>query len=148
MDTASTLPHVNAALNAITVVLLIIGFALIRRGRRDVHRVVMIAALAVSAVFLASYLVYHFTAPIFVFRGEGLVRPLYYGMLVSHVVLAAVATPMIAVTAWRAARGTFDRHRRLARWTWPVWMYVSLTGVLIYWLLYHVYVPDGAGMGG
>lgn len=148
MDTASTLPHLNAALNAITVVLLIVGFVLVRSGRKDVHRVVMIAALGVSAVFLASYLVYHFTAPIFVFRGEGLVRPLYYAMLISHVVLAAVAAPMIAVTAWRAARGTVDRHRRLARWTWPIWMYVSLTGVLIYWMLYHAYAPDAVGMGG
>ena len=141
MDTASTLPHVNAVLNSVTIVLLLIGFILIRSGRRKAHQAVMIAAVSVSAVFLVSYLVYHFTAPIFVFRGEGWVRPVYYAMLISHVLLATVVTPMIIVTVLRALRGRFDRHRALARWTWPVWMYVAVTGVLIYALLYHVYPP-------
>ncbi len=141
MDTASTLPHVNAVLNSLTIVLLSVGFILIRLGRRDSHRVVMTSAVAVSAVFLVSYLVYHFTAPVFVFRGEGWVRPLYFAMLISHVILATVVTPMVAVTVLRAWRGRFARHRALARWTWPVWMYVAVTGVLIYALLYHVYPP-------
>lgn len=141
MDTATTLPHVNAALNSLTIVLLLAGLVLVRSGRAGAHRVVMAAALVVSALFLASYLVYHFTAPIFVFAGEGWVRPVYYVMLVSHVVLAAVATPMIALTAWRGARGVLERHRPLARWTWPIWMYVSVTGVLIYAMLYHIYPP-------
>lgn len=141
MDTANTLPHVNAALNSITTVLLIVGFMFIRTGWREMHRKVMIAALAVSAAFLVSYLVYHFTAPIFVFPGEGWVRPIYYAMLISHVALATVATPLIAVTAWRGLTGRFERHRLLARWTWPIWLYVSVTGVLIYVLLYHVYAP-------
>lgn len=141
MDTASTLPHVNAALNSVTIVLLLAGLVLIRTGRRDAHRAVMAAAIGVSALFLVSYLVYHFTAPIFVFPGEGWVVPVYYVMLVSHVILATIVTPMIVVTAWRGATGRLERHRPLARWTWPVWMYVAVTGVLIYALLYHVYAP-------
>lgn len=144
METASTLPHVNAALNSVTIVLLGAGFAFIHRGHRALHRAAMIAALAVSAAFLMSYLVYHFTAPVFVFPGTGAIVPVYYALLISHVVLAAVVAPMIAVTAWRASRGRFDRHKGLARWTWPLWMYVSVTGVLIYWLLYHVYAPTTA----
>ncbi|MFA7429392.1 MAG: DUF420 domain-containing protein [Rhodospirillaceae bacterium] len=141
MDTASILPHVNAALNAITTVLLVVGLVMARAGRADVHRPVMAAALVTSAIFLVSYVIYHFTAPIFVFRGEGWVRPVYYAMLISHVVLAAVVTPMIAVTAWRGVRGTIDRHRPLARWTMPIWLYVSVTGVIIYAALYHLYAP-------
>jgi uncharacterized membrane protein YozB (DUF420 family) len=139
MDTANTLPHLNAFLNTVTMVLLVTAFVLIRRRRIDAHRRAMIAALAVSALFLVSYLIYHFSAPIFVFRGEGVVRPIYYALLISHVVLAAVATPMILVTAWRGLNRIDARHRALARWTWPLWMYVSVSGVIVYLLLYHVY---------
>ena len=140
MDTASTLPHLNAFLNSVTIVLLITAFVLIRRRNVAAHRATMLAAIGVSAVFLASYLVYHFSAPIFVFRGEGLVRPIYYAFLISHVVLAILATPMILMTAWRGLHRADARHRALARWTWPLWMYVSVSGVMVYWLLYHVYV--------
>ncbi|MBW7860726.1 MAG: DUF420 domain-containing protein [Rhodocyclaceae bacterium] len=140
MDTANTLPHLNALLNAITIVLLIAAWRLIRQGRVAAHRATMLGAIGVSAVFLASYLVYHFSAPIFVFRGEGIVRPVYYAFLISHVVLAAIATPMILATAWRGLRYGDARHRVLARWTWPLWMYVSASGVLVYVLLYHIYV--------
>lgn len=139
MDTANTLPHLNAFLNTVTMVLLVTAFVLIRRRRIDAHRRAMLAALAVSALFLVSYLIYHFSAPIFVFRGEGVVRPIYYALLISHVVLAAVATPMILVTAWRGLNRIDARHRALARWTWPLWMYVSVSGVIVYLLLYHVY---------
>ncbi|EKV28421.1 hypothetical protein C882_0995 [Caenispirillum salinarum AK4] len=139
MDTATTLPHVNATLNAITIVFLVAAFWLIKQKRIEAHRKAMLGALTVSALFLASYLVYHFTAPIFVFRGEGLVRPFYYALLISHVILAALATPLILVTAWRGLRRTDARHRALARWTWPVWMYVSVSGVAVYAMLYHVY---------
>lgn len=139
MVTANTLPHLNAFLNTVTMVLLVTAFVLIRRRRIDAHRRAMIAALAVSALFLVSYLIYHFSAPIFVFRGEGVVRPIYYALLISHVVLAAVATPMILVTAWRGLNRIDARHRALARWTWPLWMYVSVSGVIVYLLLYHVY---------
>jgi|AGTN01.3.fsa_nt_gi Predicted membrane protein len=140
MDTAAVLPHVTASLNAVALVLLLIGFALVRGGRRDLHRKVMLAAVAASGLFLAVYLVYHATAPIFVFRGTGLARPVYYTLLVSHVVLAALVTPMIGLTVWRALNGRFEPHRGIARWTLPIWLYVSVTGVVVYALLYHVYV--------
>lgn len=139
MDIASTLPHLNAFLNLATMVLLLAAFALIRQGRIVAHRRAMLGAIAVSAVFLASYLIYHFSAPIFVFRGEGAVRPIYYTILVSHVVLAILALPLILVTAWRGLTRADLRHRALARWTWPLWMYVSVSGVLVYVLLYHLY---------
>lgn len=140
MDTANTLPHLNALLNALTMLLLVVAFALIRQRRITGHRRAMIGAIAVSALFLVSYLIYHFSAPIFVFRGEGAVRPVYYALLISHVVLAAIVTPMILMTAWRGLRRLDERHRALARWTWPLWMYVSVSGVVVYALLYHVYV--------
>ncbi len=152
MELTAVLPHVNAALNATSTVLLIIAYALIRSGRREAHRRVMIAALIVSAIFLVCYLAYHFTAPVFVFPGTGWVVPVYYAMLVSHVILAAVATPLIALTAWRAIKAwrsggaaapaqVYQRHRAIARWTFPIWLYVTVTGVLIYATLYHVYAP-------
>jgi len=141
MTTATVLPHVNAFLNAASTVLLLIGFYYIRSGKRDVHRAIMIAALSVSALFLVCYLIYHFTAPIFVFPGTGWTVPAYYALLISHVILATVVTPMVAVTAWRAFRGTFERHRAIARWTIGMWLYVTVTGVVIYVILYHVYPP-------
>ena len=136
---AEILPHVNAVLNAASTVLLITGFGLIRAGQRDIHRQVMIAALIVSSVFLICYLTYHFTAPVFVYRGPDWSRPVYYALLISHVVLATVVTPMVAVTAWRSLHGDFQRHRVIARWTLPIWLYVTVTGVVIYVILYHLY---------
>lgn len=133
------LPHLTAALNALSAVFLLAGFAFIRLGDRRNHRRAMIAALAASAAFLAVYLVHHATTPVFAFPGEGLVRTLYYAMLISHVVLATIVTPMVLVTAVRALRGRFTLHRRLARWTLPVWLYVSVTGVGVYLMLYHIY---------
>jgi putative membrane protein len=139
LDTAAVLPHVNAALNTASTILLLTGFTLIRMGRRDTHRKVMIAALIVSAIFLAFYLLYHFTAPIFVYQGPDWSRPIYYALLVSHVILAAIVTPLVAVTAWRALHGNFERHKAIARITLPIWLYVTVTGVVIYVILYHVY---------
>ncbi|MBT4740483.1 MAG: DUF420 domain-containing protein [Rhodospirillaceae bacterium] len=139
MTTAEVLPHINAVLNSISTVLLLIGFVLIKTGRKEAHRKVMISAIMVSAVFLVSYLAYHFTAPIFVFPGTGWAIPAYYTLLISHVVLATVVSPMVVVTAWRAFHGQFDRHKAIARWTWPVWMFVSVSGVAVYAILYHVY---------
>ena len=141
MSTADILPHVNAALNALSTVLLITGFFLIRSGQRGAHRKVMIAALIVSALFLVSYLVYHFTAPIFVFPGTGWTVPAYYALLISHVILATLVTPMVLVTAYRALKGSFERHKAIARWTIGLWLYVTITGVMIYVTLYHVYPP-------
>ena len=135
------LPHITATLNAASAILLLLGFTMIRSRNRTAHRAVMLAAVVVSAVFLAFYLVYHFTQPIFVFTGQGLVRPLYYVLLVSHVGLALVVVPMIVFTLRRALKGNFDSHRGLARWTLPVWLYVSVTGVVVYVMLYHIYTP-------
>ncbi len=136
----SNLPALNASLNATAAVLLAVGFVLIRRDRRVAHARVMIAASVVSAAFLASYLTYHFGVQSEVgptpFRREGAVKVAYYAMLLTHVVLAAVNLPMVLLTLWRAYRRDWDRHRRLARWTWPIWMYVSVTGVLVYLCLY------------
>jgi uncharacterized membrane protein YozB (DUF420 family) len=150
MDTATVLPHVNAALNTLSTILLIIAFVMIKQDKREAHRKFMLAATAVSAVFLVCYLVYHFTAPIFVFPGQGWERPAYFTLLVSHVILAAAVTPMVFMTLWRAfkawratgdlfAPGAFAGHKAIARYTWPVWIYVTVTGVAIYAILYHVY---------
>lgn len=139
MDTASTLPHVNAALNAVTTVLLLVGLWAARAGRSDIHRPVMVAALGTSALFLTSYVIYHISAPTFTFPGQGWTRPAYFTLLFSHVVLAAVVTPMILLAAWRGVRGQVAAHRPLARWTMPLWLYVSVTGVMVYLILYQVY---------
>lgn len=134
----AVLPHVNAVLNSLSTVLLIVGFTMIRGGDRTRHRQVMLAALIVSSAFLACYLLYHFTAPVFVYRGPEWSRPIYFALLISHVILATVVTPMVAVTAWRSLHGDFARHRAIARWTLPIWLYVTVTGVVIYAILYHL----------
>ena len=136
---AGILPHLTAALNALAGLLLLIGLVLIRSGQRLWHRRVMGAAVVTSVLFLLAYLLHHVTAPVFVFTGQGLIRPLYFAMLVSHVVLAAAVTPMVALTVLRARRGAFDRHRAMARWTYPIWLYVSVTGIAVYVLVYHLY---------
>ncbi|MCX7915975.1 MAG: DUF420 domain-containing protein [Verrucomicrobiae bacterium] len=137
------LPAVNASLNALAAVLMVVGYGLIRAGRRQAHQWTMAAAVVVSAVFLASYLYYHFnTTAVTRFTGEGWIRPVYFTILISHTVLAmAGALWLVPVTLWRAVRGRFEAHRRVARWTLPVWLYVSVTGVLIYLMLYHWYAP-------
>ena len=139
MEAAALLPHVTASLNGAALLAALAGFGFIRAGRRDLHRIAMLTAVVASALFLLAYIVYHFTAPIFVFRGEGGVRPLYYALLISHVVLAVAVTPMILLTLARALAGRFDAHRPLARWTWPVWVYVSASGLIVYGMLYHLY---------
>ncbi|MDX2225165.1 MAG: DUF420 domain-containing protein [Rhodospirillaceae bacterium] len=155
MDTSTVLPHVNAVLNSVSVVLLTVGYIMIASGRRGAHRLVMVGAMVVSACFLVSYLVYHFTAPVFVFPGQGWVRPAYFTLLISHVVLASIATPLVIFTAWRAWRGyrdspdlastpAFARHKAIARWTLPIWLYVAVTGVMVYVILYHVYPAPGS----
>lgn len=135
----SFLPALNATLNSATTVLLVIGRTLIARKRVAAHRRVMISAVATSALFLVSYLVYHAQAGSVRFQGHGWVRPLYFAILLTHTVLAAVIVPLVLVTLARGLRGNFDRHRALARWTYPVWLYVSITGVVIYLMLYHLY---------
>lgn len=139
MDAANLLPHINALLNALSAVLLLAGRVLIAQRRISAHRRAMLGALAVSAVFLVSYIAYHYAAPIFVFRGHGPIRAVYYALLVSHVVLAALALPLVLSTAWFGLHRSDARHRGLARWVWPLWMYVSISGVVVYLLLYQIY---------
>lgn len=132
------LPALNACLNGLSAVLLLLGWINIRRGNMAVHRAFMITALVTSTLFLASYLTYHFQAGTTHFRSTGWIRALYFTILISHTVLAVVIVPLVLVTVVRAARGRFVGHRKVARITWPLWMYVSVTGVIIYFLLYHV----------
>lgn len=130
------LPTLNASLNATAGVLLAAGYILIRRGHRDGHKRCMIGAIAASAVFLASYVIYHANVGSKPFPGQGPVRLAYFAILITHVVLAATVLPLALVTAARGLRGQFPAHVRIARWTFPIWMYVSVTGVVIYLMLY------------
>lgn len=132
------LPTVNATLNGIAFGLLLVGFALIRARRIEAHRAVMLAAFGCSVLFLISYLVYHAHAGSTRFPGTGAARRLYLGILLSHTVLAAAVPFLASITLFRALRRRFDRHRAIARWTLPIWLYVSATGVVIYWMLYRM----------
>ncbi len=136
----------NASLNAISAVLLATGYICIRRHRILAHKVCMVLAVAASLVFLISYVLYHLRVGSVRFQGQGWIRPVYFAILGSHTVLAAVIVPLVAVTLTRALREQFDRHRRIARWTLPLWFYVSVTGVVIYLLLYQVYGPAGIAL--
>jgi putative membrane protein len=137
----SVLPHLNAGLNAASLALLLVGFYFIRRGNVRAHRAAMVAALSVSGLFLVSYVVYHYNYGSVRFTGQGLVRPVYFFILITHIILAAAIVPLVLLTVARAARGDFARHRRIARWTYPLWVYVSVTGVLVYLMLYRLYPP-------
>ncbi|HYS06998.1 MAG TPA: DUF420 domain-containing protein [Candidatus Dormibacteraeota bacterium] len=137
----SELPALNASLNAASAVLLSFGYVCIRRRRIAAHRVCMLLALLTSALFLASYLTYHYHAGSMPFRGTGWTRPAYFTLLISHTILAAAVVPLALVTVTRAARGRFDRHVAIARYTLPIWMYVSITGVVIYVVLYGLAWP-------
>jgi len=136
--TLRDLPALNAALNGAAALALIVGFWLIRRGHWRAHRAAMLTALGLSAAFLTSYLVYHFNVGSVRFSGEGWVRRLYLGILLTHTVLAAAVPVLALVTLSRALRRHFPRHRAIARWTLPIWLYVSVTGVVIYWMLYRL----------
>ena len=138
MIEVSQLPAVNATLNAVAGTLLAAGYACIRRGRVDLHRRCMVAAFATSALFLASYLVYHAQAGSRPFTGEGPIRVVYFTVLISHIILAAAVLPLAVVTLRRGLRRDDARHAALARWTLPVWLYVSVTGVVVYWMLYRL----------
>jgi protein SCO1/2/putative membrane protein len=133
-----SLPALNALLNGTSFVLLLIGYALIRRGRRAAHQRVMIAAFACSVLFLTSYLIYHAQVGSVRFQGEGPLRTLYLSILLTHTVLAAAVPFLAAITLVRALRARFDRHRAIARVTLPIWLYVSITGVVIYVMLYQL----------
>ena len=134
--TLHDLPAVNATLNAISGVLLIIGYLLIRAGRIEAHRRVMIAAFAASVLFLICYVVYHAQVGSVRFTRQGLVRQIYFSLLITHVVLAAAVPPLALLTLSRGLQARYPKHRAIARWTLPIWLYVSVTGVLVYVLLY------------
>jgi uncharacterized membrane protein YozB (DUF420 family) len=136
--TLRDLPALNALLNATAAFLLVVGWSLIRRRRIASHRRVMIAALGVSSAFLVSYLAYHFQVGSVRFQGAGPVRTIYFAILISHTLLAAALPVLALITLSRALRRRFDRHRAIARWTLPIWLYVSVTGVVVYWMLYRM----------
>lgn len=135
----SLLPHLNALLNGTSGIFLVIGYLLIRRGNQTGHKRCMIAALICSAAFLTSYVIYHLHAGSRPFPGTGAIRGIYFAVLITHVVLAAVILPLVIMTALRGLRSQFDRHVRIARWTLPLWLYVSVTGVIVYLMLYQLY---------
>jgi len=143
----SVLPPVQAALNLIAACLAGTAWIMVRKGNSTAHRALMIAALCVSSLFLAFYLYYHYRIGYIPFAGQGSIRPVYFFILASHVILAALMVPMILMTVTHALRGCFHRHRRIARWTLPIWVYVSVTGVLIYLLAFQIYPPLPESMG-
>ena len=136
-------PTLNAILNALSAIFLGCGYVMIRRRRMQAHRACMLYALACSTVFLVSYILYHLRAGVLHFAGQGWIRPAYFTLLTTHTVLAAAIVPLALVTLSRALSQKFDRHRQIARWTLPIWFYVSVTGVVIYFLLYHIYPGSG-----
>ena len=135
----SVFPAINATLNGASACLLLLGRALIARKRIAQHRAVMLTALGTSTLFLISYLYYHAHVGSVHFRGQGWVRPLYFTILISHTILAAAIIPLVLITLNRALKARFPAHRSIARWTFPLWLYVSITGVVIYLMLYHLY---------
>jgi uncharacterized membrane protein YozB (DUF420 family) len=134
----SDLPSVNAALNTTSAVLLVTGWLLVRSGRREAHRRAMLGAFTASVLFLGSYLVYHAQVGSVRFTGQGPVRTVYFALLLSHTVLAAAIVPMVLVTLRRGLAGRFPAHRQLARYTLPLWLWVSVSGVAVYWMLYRL----------
>src|SRR5208337_320409 len=131
----------NATLNGTSAILLACGYAAIRNGKIQLHKKFMLSAFAVSCAFLISYLVYHYRVGHVPFQGQGFIRPVYFTLLLSHTILAIVIVPLIVITLRRAFLEKFDKHRLIARYTLPLWLYVSVTGVIVYLLLYQIYVP-------
>lgn len=134
----SALPALNASLNAASAILLSAAYLFIRRRQIRRHRFTMLAAFSLSVLFLVSYVIYHAVAGSTRFAGPSAVRPIYFAILISHVILAALVLPLTLTTLYRAWRGVFDQHKRIARWTLPIWLYVSLSGVVVYLMLYHL----------
>ena len=138
MITLSSLPGLNAVLNSASALLLLSGYVFIRSGRVAAHRRCMLAAFATSALFLTSYLIYHYHVGSVAFTGQGWIRRVYFTILISHTILAVAIVPLVLITLSRALRSRFDQHKRIARWTLPLWFYVSVTGVIVYWMLYRM----------
>lgn len=141
MIAVTDLPTVNAALNTLSAVLLFAGYLFIRAKNREAHRRCMLAACASSVLFLICYLIYHYHVGSVRFQGQGWIRTVYFTILITHTVLATAMVPLVLITLVRALRERFDAHRRIARWTLPIWLYVSVTGVVVYWMLY-ILVPS------
>ena len=139
MTDYSIFPAINATLNGTSAVLLLVGYGFIKRGRMAAHRAVMLSAVTVSTLFLLSYVYYHAHVGSVRFQGRGWSRSIYFCILISHTILAATIVPLVIITLVRALRERFDRHRAIARWTYPLWLYVSVTGVIIYFMLYHLF---------
>lgn len=135
----SDLPTLNAILNSISAILLTVGYVFIKQKNRNAHRNCMVAAFITSTLFLTSYLIYHYNVGSVKFQGQGPVRTIYFAILLTHTILAVVIVPMILITFSRAFKKWFDKHRNIARWTLPLWLYVSVTGVVVYLMLYHLY---------
>lgn len=140
MDLIPIIPHLLAVLNTSSATLVTIGYLFIRRKNRNAHRISMISALLVSTIFMVFYLYYHAKIGNIPFAGVGIIRPVYFSILASHVILAAVLFPLVFITAGLALKGNTTRHRVIARWTLPIWLYVSVTGVVIYLMAFHIYV--------
>lgn len=138
MIPVSYLPTLNAALNSASALLLVAGYLCIRNQKVLAHKLSMLSAFTTSALFLVSYLIYHFQVGSVPFQGQGWIRRLYFTILISHTILAAAIVPLVLLTLVRALKGNFDRHKRIARWTLPLWLYVSVTGVVVYWMLYRL----------
>ena len=134
----SFLPSLNAGLNATSALLIILGFILIRQGAWTGHALCMCLALAASTLFLISYLTYHFFHGVTPFTGQGWIRLVYFTILISHTFLATLVAPLTLVTLYRALRSQFDKHVRIAKITFPIWLYVSVTGIIVYWMLYRM----------
>jgi uncharacterized membrane protein YozB (DUF420 family) len=132
----SQLPSLNASLNALSAILLMAGYIFIRSRNIKAHKTCMLAAFASSILFLISYLVYHYQVGSVPFKGQGGIRLVYFTILLTHTILATAVVPLALVTLFRAFKERFDRHRHIARWTFPIWLYVSVTGVVVYWMLY------------
>jgi putative membrane protein len=138
-------PALNASLNGLSALLLAGGYAAIRAGKRDVHKVFMVSAFSVSTAFLISYVIYHLRVKqLVLFQGQGWIRPVYFTLLTSHTILAIVIVPMILITLRRAWMERFDKHRVIARWTLPLWFYVCITGVIVYFMVYQIYAGKGS----
>src|ERR1700676_4838654 len=134
-DWVAALPAANASFNSMSALCLVLGYINIRRGNRPVHKRFMLAATVFSALFLVSYITYHFFHGDTIFPGHGLIRPIYFFILITHIGLSMVALPLILATLWYSLRGRFQFHRRIARWTFPIWLYVSVTGVVVFFVL-------------
>lgn len=136
--TLTDLPALNATLNSITAVLLVIGFIFIKQKNIQAHKKVMLSALATSLLFLTSYLIYHFNVGSVAYPHHDWTRPLYFAILIPHTILATVMTPFIVFAVWQAFKENFQKHKKVVRWVWPVWMFVSVTGVIVYFMLYQL----------